>query len=217
MGNFNRSGRKDYGKRSFGGNRDRGGDRDSGRLQMFRAICADCGRSCEVPFKPSGDKPVYCRDCFDKHGGGDDRKERNYNRFDSEERQMFSAVCDSCGKRCEVPFRPSSNKPIYCSDCFARKDDPDFNPSGGNKDKEEKTLNVQLKEQLDVLNGKLDRLLRALELRGKIESVVEEVEVVEEEPIIEMAPIEEVKVVKKEKAKAKKTKPKKKPAVKKEK
>jgi len=31
---------------------------------MYRAICADCGRNCEVPFKPSGDRPVYCKGCF---------------------------------------------------------------------------------------------------------------------------------------------------------
>ncbi|MFC1589897.1 CxxC-x17-CxxC domain-containing protein [Candidatus Omnitrophota bacterium] len=31
---------------------------------MHKAICADCGRDCEVPFKPSGDRPVYCKECF---------------------------------------------------------------------------------------------------------------------------------------------------------
>lgn len=32
--------------------------------QMFPAICANCGVETEVPFQPSGEKPVYCRDCF---------------------------------------------------------------------------------------------------------------------------------------------------------
>jgi CxxC-x17-CxxC domain-containing protein len=32
--------------------------------QMYPAICANCGKETMVPFKPSGDKPVYCRDCF---------------------------------------------------------------------------------------------------------------------------------------------------------
>ena len=32
-----------------------------------RVICADCSKECEVPFKPSGDRPVYCRECFSKH------------------------------------------------------------------------------------------------------------------------------------------------------
>ena len=35
--------------------------------QMYKAKCADCGKDCEVPFKPAGDRPVYCRDCYRKH------------------------------------------------------------------------------------------------------------------------------------------------------
>ena len=34
-------------------------------------------------------------------------------------REMFTAVCSSCGKEAQVPFRPTSGKPVYCSDCFA--------------------------------------------------------------------------------------------------
>jgi CxxC-x17-CxxC domain-containing protein len=37
---------------------------------MFRATCDNCHQSCEVPFRPSGDKPVYCSDCFEKMGKG---------------------------------------------------------------------------------------------------------------------------------------------------
>lgn len=35
--------------------------------QMFQATCGDCGKACEVPFAPRGDKPVYCNDCYRKH------------------------------------------------------------------------------------------------------------------------------------------------------
>lgn len=31
---------------------------------MYKAVCADCNKACEVPFKPSGDRPVYCKECF---------------------------------------------------------------------------------------------------------------------------------------------------------
>jgi len=40
---------------------------------FYQVICAECGQNCEVPFKPSGDRPVYCKDCFSKRkdsGGG---------------------------------------------------------------------------------------------------------------------------------------------------
>lgn len=71
MGNFNRDnrsgGRSDFGRRSFGG--DRGTDR-----QMFKTTCSNCGRECEVPFKPSGAKPVYCNDCFRTMGSPDSRR-----------------------------------------------------------------------------------------------------------------------------------------------
>jgi len=33
---------------------------------MYKVICADCGRHCEVPFKPSIGRPVYCKECFTK-------------------------------------------------------------------------------------------------------------------------------------------------------
>ncbi|HUG48054.1 MAG TPA: zinc-ribbon domain containing protein [Candidatus Limnocylindria bacterium] len=32
--------------------------------ELFEAVCADCGRTANVPFRPSGVKPVYCSDCF---------------------------------------------------------------------------------------------------------------------------------------------------------
>jgi CxxC-x17-CxxC domain-containing protein len=38
--------------------------------QMFPVVCASCGKDTEVPFQPSGDRPVYCSDCF--------RKEKSY-------------------------------------------------------------------------------------------------------------------------------------------
>ncbi len=43
-----------------------GGDRMGGGRprEMFTATCSQCGGVAEVPFNPRGDKPVYCRDCF---------------------------------------------------------------------------------------------------------------------------------------------------------
>ncbi len=41
-----------------------GGGGDRGPRQMFPATCASCGKPTEVPFKPSGSRPVYCRECF---------------------------------------------------------------------------------------------------------------------------------------------------------
>ncbi|MEA2054571.1 MAG: CxxC-x17-CxxC domain-containing protein [Candidatus Thermoplasmatota archaeon] len=48
--------------------RERKGSSGFGRppRKMCKAICADCGKECEVPFEPKEGKPVYCRECFRK-------------------------------------------------------------------------------------------------------------------------------------------------------
>lgn len=57
-----------------------GGGYSSGPRQMYPATCANCGRETEVPFQPRGDRPVYCRDCFQTRapdagrGGGGGRR-----------------------------------------------------------------------------------------------------------------------------------------------
>lgn len=38
--------------------------------QLYNVNCAACGKQAQVPFKPSGDRPVYCRDCYMKQRGG---------------------------------------------------------------------------------------------------------------------------------------------------
>lgn len=35
--------------------------------EMHEVTCADCGKTCQVPFLPKGDKPVYCSECYEKH------------------------------------------------------------------------------------------------------------------------------------------------------
>ena len=76
MGSYNRDDNRRGGgsNRSFGGNKSygggRSGGRDGGRPTMHRATCSECGDSCELPFKPSGSKPVFCSNCFGKQDGG---------------------------------------------------------------------------------------------------------------------------------------------------
>ncbi|MCK5258032.1 MAG: DNA-directed RNA polymerase [Thermoplasmatales archaeon] len=47
-------------------NKERGGF-DRGPREMHKVTCAECGKETEVPFKPDGTRPVYCRDCYQKH------------------------------------------------------------------------------------------------------------------------------------------------------
>ena len=50
---------------SRGGSRGGYGQADR---QMYEAVCANCGKTALVPFKPNGEKPVYCRDCYRPKG-----------------------------------------------------------------------------------------------------------------------------------------------------
>ena len=84
-------------------------------------VCKDCGKEFvwtagEQEFYASrglANPPQPCKPFPDarKNGGA---------RSNSGERQMFDAVCAACGKACKVPFQPREDRPVYCSDCFAR-------------------------------------------------------------------------------------------------
>lgn len=39
---------------------------------LYEAVCADCSKVCEVPFKPSEDRPVFCKECFGRRKAGGD-------------------------------------------------------------------------------------------------------------------------------------------------
>jgi CxxC-x17-CxxC domain-containing protein len=67
-----------------------------------------------------------------KYGGG----KKHENRSVGQAAELFSATCSDCGKSCEVPFRPSSEKPVYCSNCFGMK--KSANESRGTNHKTEK-------------------------------------------------------------------------------
>lgn len=54
-----------YGGGGFGGGGFGGGAARPAR-ELHDAVCASCGTQTQVPFKPTGERPVYCRDCFRK-------------------------------------------------------------------------------------------------------------------------------------------------------
>lgn len=101
MAGFRSEGRGGYGgrgrdrdnDRGFGGRsggRSRFGGRDSRRApEMHDVTCDECGKECQVPFKPTGDKPVLCSDCFRKKGG-----DRNGSGVSSEQMSQINAKLD---------------------------------------------------------------------------------------------------------------------------
>lgn len=126
MGKFNRDGGSSFGGNRGGGSGFGGGRRDGGfrggerrEVVMHDAVCDECHQACQIPFRPSGDKPVYCKDCFMKKGGGPSRPSR-----DNGPRRDFG--------------RPQSA------------------PSFGGSDN-------GVKNQLEAMNVKLDNLIRSID------------------------------------------------------
>lgn len=87
-GNFNKDNRPGGFSRggmsrpSFGAGPRRPAGRDSyGPSESFKTSCSKCNAACEVPFKPNGKKPVYCKNCFvrdDTRSSGGSYEKRSY-------------------------------------------------------------------------------------------------------------------------------------------
>lgn len=131
------------GGRSFGGGR--GGDR--GPVTMHKAVCDECHKSCEVPFRPSGDKPIYCNECFSSKKGNDDRGPRK----------------DFGGDR--GPRREFNDKPAFTK------------PAGA-------PIQDDIKKQLSEMNSKLDRLINSIDKFTQSK--------VEVKPVVKATPIAKV-------------------------
>jgi len=116
-------GKPGFQKKSWGGDHDRGSE-------MHQATCSECGKSCEVPFRPSGDKPVYCQTCFASKRGEIDRGPRK-DFGDRGPKREFT----------ERPAYNSSARPVYA-------------PAPAQDD---------VKKPLADIGTKLDRLTSAIE------------------------------------------------------
>ena len=60
---------------------------------------------------------------------------------------MHEIICEKCGEKSEVPFKPTSNKPVYCDKCFSKK--------GGSNNSN---------KSMDIINEKLDKIMKALKI-----------------------------------------------------
>ncbi len=83
---------------------------------------------------------------------------RNFERRDSDssfEKKMYPVTCAKCGKDCEVPFRPSGDKPVYCSNCFRKNDE---------REERRPSSSAPSGNELEQINKKLDKIIEALEI-----------------------------------------------------
>ncbi|MCG3255549.1 MAG: hypothetical protein KAU62_05645, partial [Candidatus Heimdallarchaeota archaeon] len=136
----NRSGsRSNY--RSSDRSSDKYGDRnrrqsERGNVELYTAICAKCKKETQVPFKPTGSKPVFCRECFKKQMLEVESAQVTNNNHDNDtevverfgdrpgpyrpNKRMHQTTCRTCNKEIMIPFKPKTNKPIYCPDCYKK-------------------------------------------------------------------------------------------------
>jgi len=123
MGDFNRGGKKRFGRR----------DSDRPRFEGVRRERSD-----------SSDR----REKRDFH----ERREFDGPSRGSEERMTHKAICDKCGDICELPFKPRGGKPVYCSKCFR------------GVEYSERSISKASSGELEQINAKLDKILKALKI-----------------------------------------------------
>ncbi len=146
---------KDF-KKSFRGNRSEGGPRGGGRSGGFGG----------------GNR--------DRRDGGFSRDRNNFSR-DFSAPQMHKTSCSSCGNMAEVPFKPTGDKPVLCSNCFGSKRDggrsSDRRDNGrGSRDRREsgsfnrpstpdQSKDIRtLQDQIKALHVKMDVIMKSLNL-----------------------------------------------------
>ena len=121
--------KKSFGGSRFGGKKSFGHGGRDGQKEMFSAVCATCGNACEVPFRPSGERPVYCRDCF---GGKTDAPRSDFGRRDNQR-----------------SFEPRRSAPAFAPQQKPQSDDGRFD---------------EMKRQIDAVHNKLDVVVKMIEV-----------------------------------------------------
>jgi CxxC-x17-CxxC domain-containing protein len=130
-------------------------------------------RSPYIGGRPRSDADYGTKKRLNKNHGNN--KERRFGATmsksrDQKEMQLFSATCTTCGKSCEVPFRPDGSKPVLCRDCFSSKNQSpvnrnstgNFNRKLSNDSNGEVQELTNIKVQLLKVEQKLELILDLL-------------------------------------------------------
>ncbi|EKD32945.1 MAG: hypothetical protein ACD_76C00109G0008 [uncultured bacterium] len=144
--------KNNFGGGGGGGSWGRGGDRDE-RPSMHSAICDKCNKECEVPFKPTGSKPIYCRDCFRNEDGGTSRPrfaEKRFDRSDRSERPAYRSTPHSDNSGAEKQLKTLNIKMdkliSLMSELVGREEEGDFEEDEEDEVEEVKEVESEEKE-----------------------------------------------------------------------
>ena len=164
-----------------------------------------------------GEKPKFRGDRGDRSGrGGGDKKFSGHNRSGGRPSESFKAECSKCHKACTLPFSPNSDKPVFCSDCFAKRnaendrgDGRRDNDRGGRNDyskpREHRPAQnerpqakpnrdiIELKQQLTAIESRLNRILDIINPPVSAKKAVVQDKTVIEKVVEAKAPVEKKK------------------------
>lgn len=124
-----------------------------------------------------------------RSGGRNGFRDRDSGSFERRRPEMHQATCNKCGKQCEVPFKPTGEKPVFCSDCFRKESGSNSSPSS----RDNSSSSGISQEQYKKINIKLDKILEILEFEDEGNEDEEESEDESEEEDSEDEEIEESK------------------------
>ncbi|HRH55547.1 MAG TPA: hypothetical protein PK609_01650 [Candidatus Paceibacterota bacterium] len=79
-----------FSRPSFGGGNRSGGRSFGGPSESFKTNCSKCNDVCEVPFRPNGKKPVFCKNCFVRDDARDSRDSRPFEKRSFGPERSFS-------------------------------------------------------------------------------------------------------------------------------
>lgn len=122
--------------------------------------------------KKSGPKPSFQNRSWGVDRGYDNRDQGG-------EREMFQTTCSGCGNTCEVPFRPSGGRPVFCNSCFKDQKEDGFGQSGRSEFKNRPApaaqapaagMSEDTKKIFIDLGSKLDRLIAAVEKLSEVKA-----------------------------------------------
>jgi len=98
--------------------------------------------------RESGTRERFPSKFADRNGGGRGEFRRDY-----------AVTCDTCGKECTVPFKPTNGKPVLCSNCFRKGERTTMNRSTNSSSTGSDSTTL-----LQEINRKLDLIIEALEI-----------------------------------------------------
>jgi CxxC-x17-CxxC domain-containing protein len=81
-------------------------------------VCKECGS--EFTFT-AGEQEFYAEKGFQNEPQRCKACRQNRKNADKPPKEYYEAVCAECGGEAKVPFKPRNDRPIYCSDCFAKQ------------------------------------------------------------------------------------------------